>query len=229
MGYIGRVAHGYAPKKTSTSSACTGSRASARDRGNGARRPLLHRHLTQISAVSTALESLSLEILDDHVTHCVAARSRPATSTRPRRRQPSCSPPSPLRPHQVIVGVDIWAEIVDALSFSFGMLWAILWALILGFALSASSRPRSRRRRCSDCCRTTARGRSCARPRWRGVVVVLLRRGRARTLALQARRRLHLGDGLRDRLHQPRRRARDRDRTAARLGVRARRVSSAAR
>jgi uncharacterized membrane protein YraQ (UPF0718 family) len=37
----------------------------------------------------------------------------------------------------VIVAVDIWAEIVDALSFSFGMLWAILWALILGFALSA--------------------------------------------------------------------------------------------
>jgi DNA-binding FrmR family transcriptional regulator len=28
--------------------------------------------LTQIGAVSTALESLALEILDDHVTHCVA-------------------------------------------------------------------------------------------------------------------------------------------------------------
>ena len=28
--------------------------------------------LTQISAVSTALESLALEILDDHVNHCVA-------------------------------------------------------------------------------------------------------------------------------------------------------------
>jgi CsoR family transcriptional regulator, copper-sensing transcriptional repressor len=28
--------------------------------------------LTQISAVSTALESVALEILDDHVTHCVA-------------------------------------------------------------------------------------------------------------------------------------------------------------
>ncbi len=28
--------------------------------------------LTQISAVNTALESLALEILDDHVTHCVA-------------------------------------------------------------------------------------------------------------------------------------------------------------
>jgi CsoR family transcriptional regulator, copper-sensing transcriptional repressor len=28
--------------------------------------------LTQISAVSTALESLALEILDDHVSHCVA-------------------------------------------------------------------------------------------------------------------------------------------------------------
>jgi CsoR family transcriptional regulator, copper-sensing transcriptional repressor len=28
--------------------------------------------LTQISAVSTALESLALRILDDHVEHCVA-------------------------------------------------------------------------------------------------------------------------------------------------------------
>jgi CsoR family transcriptional regulator, copper-sensing transcriptional repressor len=28
--------------------------------------------LTQIGAVSTALESLALEILDEHVTHCVA-------------------------------------------------------------------------------------------------------------------------------------------------------------
>ena len=28
--------------------------------------------LTQISAVSTALESLAFEILDDHVNHCVA-------------------------------------------------------------------------------------------------------------------------------------------------------------
>src|SRR5580693_6358687 len=28
--------------------------------------------LTQIAAVSTALESLALEILDDHVKHCVA-------------------------------------------------------------------------------------------------------------------------------------------------------------
>ena len=28
--------------------------------------------LTQVAAVSTALESLALEILDDHVKHCVA-------------------------------------------------------------------------------------------------------------------------------------------------------------
>ena len=28
--------------------------------------------LTQISAVTTALDSLALEILDDHVNHCVA-------------------------------------------------------------------------------------------------------------------------------------------------------------
>jgi uncharacterized membrane protein YraQ (UPF0718 family) len=35
------------------------------------------------------------------------------------------------------LAVDIGGELVDALSFAFGMFWAILWALILGFGLSA--------------------------------------------------------------------------------------------
>jgi uncharacterized membrane protein YraQ (UPF0718 family) len=38
----------------------------------------------------------------------------------------------------VVVAVDITGEIVDALSFAFGMFWEILWALILGFALSGA-------------------------------------------------------------------------------------------
>jgi uncharacterized membrane protein YraQ (UPF0718 family) len=37
----------------------------------------------------------------------------------------------------VILATDIGGELVDALSFAFGMFWEILWALILGFALSA--------------------------------------------------------------------------------------------
>jgi uncharacterized protein len=35
-----------------------------------------------------------------------------------------------------MLAVDIGAELVDALSFAFGMFWEILWALILGFTLS---------------------------------------------------------------------------------------------
>jgi uncharacterized membrane protein YraQ (UPF0718 family) len=35
------------------------------------------------------------------------------------------------------LAVDIAAELGDALSFAFGMFWEILWALILGFGLSA--------------------------------------------------------------------------------------------
>jgi uncharacterized protein len=35
-----------------------------------------------------------------------------------------------------MLAVDVGSELVDALSFAFGMLWEILWALILGFALS---------------------------------------------------------------------------------------------
>jgi hypothetical protein len=37
----------------------------------------------------------------------------------------------------VIVGADVVAELGEALSFAFGMFWEILWALILGFFLSA--------------------------------------------------------------------------------------------
>src|SRR5262245_28053597 len=35
-----------------------------------------------------------------------------------------------------MLATDIGGELVDALSFAFGMFWEILWALILGFALS---------------------------------------------------------------------------------------------
>jgi len=38
----------------------------------------------------------------------------------------------------VLLGFDIGREVLHALSFSFGMFWEILWALILGFALSGA-------------------------------------------------------------------------------------------
>ena len=38
----------------------------------------------------------------------------------------------------MILALDVIAEIGDALSFAFGMFWEILWALILGFALSGA-------------------------------------------------------------------------------------------
>jgi uncharacterized protein len=39
---------------------------------------------------------------------------------------------------QVLSDIDITAELGDALSLAFGMFWEILWALILGFAISAA-------------------------------------------------------------------------------------------
>lgn len=36
----------------------------------------------------------------------------------------------------MLLAVDVGSELVDALSFAFGMFWEILWALVLGFALS---------------------------------------------------------------------------------------------
>ncbi len=37
----------------------------------------------------------------------------------------------------MVLGADVAGEFVEALSFAFGMFWEILWALILGFFLSA--------------------------------------------------------------------------------------------
>jgi uncharacterized membrane protein YraQ (UPF0718 family) len=37
-----------------------------------------------------------------------------------------------------LADIDVLAELADALSFAFGMFWEILWALILGFALSGA-------------------------------------------------------------------------------------------
>lgn len=38
----------------------------------------------------------------------------------------------------MLAAADLAAELLDALSFAFGMFWEILWALILGFALSGA-------------------------------------------------------------------------------------------
>ncbi len=38
----------------------------------------------------------------------------------------------------MVAAIDVVAELLDALSFAFGMFWEILWALILGFALSGA-------------------------------------------------------------------------------------------
>ncbi len=54
--------------------------------------------LTQIAAVTTALETVAGKILDDHVNHCVAVPSRPGTKRSPPRRAASCSRPCTASP-----------------------------------------------------------------------------------------------------------------------------------
>jgi DNA-binding FrmR family transcriptional regulator len=73
VGYIREVNHGYAASKNALVARLHRIEGQVR----GIEGMLLDGRycidiLTQISAVNTALESLALEILDDHVTHCVA-------------------------------------------------------------------------------------------------------------------------------------------------------------
>jgi uncharacterized protein len=52
-------------------------------------------------------------------------------------RTAAWTPPKPPPPETLPLAVDIPHELWRALSFAFGMTWEVLWALILGFALSA--------------------------------------------------------------------------------------------
>ena len=95
-----------------------------------------------------------------------------------------------------------------ALAVAGSMTWEILWALILGFALSAVVQAVVRKSTIVAARRRPApyagrRGRAGRR-----VVVVLLRRGCVGPLAVSQGRQLHRSHGVRDRLHQPRRGAR---------------------
>ena len=54
--------------------------------------------LTQVGAVSTALESFAFRILDEHVKHCVAGALTSGDEADARRRPRSCSKPSIASP-----------------------------------------------------------------------------------------------------------------------------------
>ena len=53
--------------------------------------------------------------------------------------------------------VAVLTNLNDALSFALGMFWEILWALILGFALSAAVQAVVAKGKCADCYPTPRR------------------------------------------------------------------------
>jgi uncharacterized membrane protein YraQ (UPF0718 family) len=99
--------------------------------------------ITQISAVNTALEAVAVNVLNDHDNHCVAGGLACGDEGWRPRRAASCSTPctaSPTPAENVTalpLAATVLSKLGDALSFSFGMFWEILWALILGFGISA--------------------------------------------------------------------------------------------
>ena len=99
--------------------------------------------LDQVSAATRALQSVALELLDDHLAHCVAdavaaggARRTPS-STRPPPPSPGWSgrdEAQPTRPRSPLLLVDIGRSLREG----FFMFWETLWPLILGFGLSGA-------------------------------------------------------------------------------------------
>ena len=95
--------------------------------------------LTQLAAVDTAFEAVALKILDgardataSRMRSPPATRRRPAEDRRASRRGPA------LREDTLMLALAVGHELVRALSFAGGMTWEVLWALILGFALSGA-------------------------------------------------------------------------------------------
>src|SRR6202165_5834733 len=88
--------------------------------------------LTQISAIQAALDKVALGLLDDHAHHCIVGGAAEATPEE-RTDEMMAAVGRLLRRGELVV-----EAIADALEFAFGMTWEILWALILGFALSGA-------------------------------------------------------------------------------------------
>src|SRR5436305_10264747 len=125
----------------------------------------------------------------------------------------------------MLVAASVFAKVGDALSFAFGMFWEILWALMLGFALSAVvqavvSRGEMQRLLPDDSPRSIARatGLGIVSSSCSYAAVAL-----ARSLFSQGCE-LHRGDGLRVRLDEPGGRVRDHHGPDPRLAVHGRRV-----
>ena len=57
--------------------------------------------LTQLGAVSTALEAVALKVLEEHVQHCVAGALASGDPAPPKRRAASCSRRSSASPRPI--------------------------------------------------------------------------------------------------------------------------------
>src|SRR5437016_5123659 len=92
----------------------------------------------------------------------------------------------------------VGGEFVQALSFAFGMFWEILWALILGFALSGAVQALVSKG--GDAATASGRLAAFALDRLRArrrLLVVLVCSGSSGEVPLSQGRRLHGGDGVR--------------------------------
>ena len=104
--------------------------------------------LEQVSAATRALQSVALELLDDHLAHCVADAVGRRGGRKPRRADTRLRPPSPrpvaTRQSRAAsaartgagdpAGHPGWIDTVArSLREGFFMFWETLWPLILGF------------------------------------------------------------------------------------------------
>ena len=94
--------------------------------------------LDQVAAATKALQAVAIELLDDHLSHCVAEALTEGGSD---RRGQGGRGVGGHRPPGALVTVAAAIGLVDvgrSLREGFFMFWETLWALVLGFGLSGA-------------------------------------------------------------------------------------------
>ncbi len=96
--------------------------------------------LEQVSAATKALQAVALELLDDHLAHCVSDAVRQGGDEATEKLNEASAAIRPARPLLIpmLATASVLVDIGRSLREGFFMFWETLWPLILGFGLAGA-------------------------------------------------------------------------------------------